>query len=89
MQISAPTEARVLVVADWTIDPHEVVAACAQRRDGAVFVLTVAAWLHGLDWAAGHAHGGASGDRPLRPARLGGVAGRRPLRRGRASGRLT
>jgi hypothetical protein len=51
MQISAPTEARVLVVADWTIDPHEVVAACAQRRDGAVFVLTVPAWLHGLDWA--------------------------------------
>jgi len=51
MQVNASAEARVLVVADWTVDPHEVVAACAERRDGAVFVLMVPAWLHGLDWA--------------------------------------
>jgi hypothetical protein len=40
----------VLVVADWAIDPHAVVAACGERRD-ASFVLVVPAWLHGLDWA--------------------------------------
>src|SRR3954462_1715543 len=44
---------RVLVVADWTVEATEVVAECRRRaeRDPAVFVLTVPAWLHGLDWA--------------------------------------
>jgi hypothetical protein len=51
MQVNARTAARVLVVADWTVDPRDVVAACAERGDEAVFVLTVPAWLHGLDWA--------------------------------------
>jgi hypothetical protein len=51
MQVSAPPEACVLVVADWAVDPHDVVAACVQRPDAALFVLMVPAWLHGLDWA--------------------------------------
>src|SRR4051794_16332030 len=49
MQANAPTAARVLVVADWMVDARAVVTACAQRGDA--FVLTVPAWLHGLDWA--------------------------------------
>jgi hypothetical protein len=43
-------EARVLVVADWTVDPQAVVAACAEREGAASFILTVPARLHGLDW---------------------------------------
>src|SRR4051794_25711570 len=45
--------ARVLVVADWRIDPHAVVAAAARRHSHseASFGLIVPAWLHGLDWA--------------------------------------
>ena len=39
----------VLLVADWTVEPHTVVAE-AKRRDGA-FGIVVPAWLHGLDWA--------------------------------------
>jgi hypothetical protein len=44
---------RVLVVADWTVEATDIVAECRRRaeRDAAVFVLTVPAWLHGLDWA--------------------------------------
>jgi hypothetical protein len=44
---------RVLVVVDWTVEAADVVAECRRRaeRDPAVFVLTVPAWLHGLDWA--------------------------------------
>ena len=44
---------RVLVVADWTVDPHEVVSECRRRaaEHPALFILTVPAWLHGLDWA--------------------------------------
>ena len=47
------TDARILVVADWTVDPHAVVAACSRHdeRDPTSFVLLVPAWLHGLDWA--------------------------------------
>jgi hypothetical protein len=46
------TRERVLLVADWTVDPHAVVAAaCAQADDRSVsFRLLVPAWLHGLDW---------------------------------------
>ena len=45
--------ARVLLVTDWRIDPHAVVAAAARRhsRSEASFGLLVPAWLHGLDWA--------------------------------------
>jgi hypothetical protein len=45
--------ARLLVVADWTIDPGAVVAALRRRADeqAAAFTLVVPAWLHGLDWA--------------------------------------
>lgn len=44
--------ARVLVVADWAVDPDAVVAACRRRAaEGDVaFALLVPAWLHGLDW---------------------------------------
>jgi hypothetical protein len=44
---------RVLVVADWAIDPQGVVEACARRMDDSPsdFTLLVPAWLHGLDWA--------------------------------------
>jgi hypothetical protein len=49
--IDEPT--RVLVVVDWTVEATDVVAECRRRseRDPALFVLTVPAWLHGLDWA--------------------------------------
>lgn len=44
---------RVLVVADWTVDPGEVVRECRRRaaEHPALFILSVPAWLHGLDWA--------------------------------------
>ena len=44
---------RVLVVADWTVDPRGVVRECRRRaiEHPALFILTVPAWLHGLDWA--------------------------------------
>ena len=44
---------RVLVVADWTVEATDVVAACRRRAEGerALFILMVPAWLHGLDWA--------------------------------------
>ena len=44
---------RVLVVADWGVDPQAVIAAC-DRRDAegpSSFALLVPAWLHGIDWA--------------------------------------
>jgi hypothetical protein len=43
----------VLLAADWTVDPHAVVAAASRRAsDGpATFGLVVPAWLHGFDWA--------------------------------------
>ena len=44
---------RVLLVADWAIDPHAVVRQ-ATRHDQmhpTVYGLLVPAWLHGLDWA--------------------------------------
>ena len=43
----------VLLVADWNVDPHAVIAAAARREQhgAATFGLLVPAWLHGLDWA--------------------------------------
>ena len=43
----------VLVVADWALDPHAVVAELVQRASGReiTWSLLVPAWLHGLDWA--------------------------------------
>lgn len=43
----------VLVVADWSVDPYGIVAACRRRAaEGEVtFAIVVPAWLHGLDWA--------------------------------------
>lgn len=50
-----PTNAttRVLLVTDWNVDPHAVVAAASRRaeRSPAIFGLLVPAWLHGLGWA--------------------------------------
>lgn len=43
---------RLLVVADWEADPHEVVRACIRRanqREQSIALL-VPAWLHGADW---------------------------------------
>ena len=45
--------ARRLLVADWTVDPRDVVASAARldgSRPGELAVL-VPAWLHGIDWA--------------------------------------
>jgi hypothetical protein len=44
---------RVLVVADWTLDPHSVVAELLRRASErhVTWSLLVPAWLHGLDWA--------------------------------------
>jgi hypothetical protein len=44
---------RVLLVSDWTVDPHAVVAAATRRLDAgpARFGLLIPAWLHGVDWA--------------------------------------
>jgi hypothetical protein len=41
-----------LVVVDWTIDPHRVVATCCERAaEGPMaFTIVAPAWLHGLDW---------------------------------------
>ena len=46
-----PPHERVLVVADWTVDPHAVVAAVCRRLPDARLALVVPARLHGLDWA--------------------------------------
>jgi hypothetical protein len=43
------TRPRVLLVADWTVEPETVVTE-ATRCEGA-FGIVVPAWLHGLDWA--------------------------------------
>ena len=44
--------ARVLVVADWAVDPHGVLAACRRRAasGAARFAIVVPARLHGIDW---------------------------------------
>jgi hypothetical protein len=46
------TPVRILVVADWTVDPRAVIEACRTRaaQSPASFTLVVPAWLHGLDW---------------------------------------
>jgi len=50
---SAPSPApnRLLLVADWTVDPRVVVDAVNVGRDASAFGLVVPARLHGLDWA--------------------------------------
>jgi hypothetical protein len=51
MDIRPPHAPRILAVADWTVDPGAVIAACKPRAEqGASFILMVPAWLHGLDW---------------------------------------
>src|SRR4051794_14543400 len=51
MDINRAHAPRILVVADWTVDPAAVVAACKPSAEqGASFILVVPAWLHGLDW---------------------------------------
>ncbi len=47
------TSQRLLIVADWTVDPQSVVAAVASttRKESASLTLVLPAWLHGLDWA--------------------------------------
>lgn len=49
---AVPAGERVLVIADWSADPHAVIAACVRRASEgrARFALVVPAWLHGLDW---------------------------------------
>lgn len=44
---------RVLVVADWALDPHAVIAELLRHASGrrVTWSLLVPAWLHGLDWA--------------------------------------
>jgi hypothetical protein len=52
MDVNTSTVARVLVIADWAVDPDAVIAACRRRaaESAATFALVVPAWLHGLDW---------------------------------------
>jgi hypothetical protein len=45
------TASRLLIVADWTVDPDRVVAAARHRRKATELGLVVPARLHGLDWA--------------------------------------
>lgn len=70
---------RVLVVADWAIDPHGVVEACTRRVDDGPSDLTllVPAWLHGLDWAGDPKASVPCAQRQLANIRL--VAGARGL----------
>src|SRR4051812_15036747 len=66
-----PAGQRVLLVADWAVDPHEVVAeACRQhsRRWDTAFGVLVPAWLHGIDWA-----GDPRGSVPCARRQLGSI----------------
>jgi hypothetical protein len=49
---SPPTPGRVLLVADWNVDPRAIVGAACRRaeRGQAAFGLVVPAWLHGVEW---------------------------------------
>jgi hypothetical protein len=53
MHHDPPDFTRVLAVADWTLQPHPVVARLARYAETrpVAFGLVVPAWLHGLDWA--------------------------------------
>ena len=57
IEIRTPAEAgaprRVLAVADWSLDPHVVVASLSAHDQGrrTVYGLLVPASLHGVDWA--------------------------------------
>jgi hypothetical protein len=44
---------RVLVIADWKVDPQAVVRAVSRQLDPGQtsLALLVPAWLHGIDWA--------------------------------------
>src|SRR4051795_11744321 len=45
---------RLLLVTDWTVDPHAVIEEASRRtseRPGTSFGILVPAWLHGVDWA--------------------------------------
>jgi hypothetical protein len=67
MSLTTTPATRVLVVADWTVDPHAIVAAASARRhEGAcTFALRIPAWLHGVDWA-----GDPSASRPCAERQL-------------------
>ena len=70
--------ARILVVADWTIDPHGVIAACVKRaaQRGSSFGLLVPAWLHGADWVGDPAASAPCAQRQLETlVQLGACAG--------------
>jgi hypothetical protein len=47
---SPPAPDRVLLVADWNVDPQAVVDAARSRHQDAGMALLVPARLHGLDW---------------------------------------
>jgi hypothetical protein len=46
----ARPQGRLLVLADWTVDPHGVVSALSRHSRQSSVALLVPAWLHGLDW---------------------------------------
>lgn len=46
---SQATDRRVLVVADWSVDPRAV-AACLRKRPATSLAVLVPASLHGIDW---------------------------------------
>jgi hypothetical protein len=80
MDVKASTHAgaRVLVVADWTVDPYGVIAGCRRRAaDGrTAFALVVPAWLHGLDWVGDPYAGRPCAARQLEALeRIAGAAG--------------
>jgi hypothetical protein len=57
----------VLVVADWTVDPHAVVGALSRRaaERPTTWSFLVPAWLHGLDWAGDPRASGPCAERAL------------------------
>ena len=70
--------ARVLVVADWAVDPYGVIAAARRRstQGTATFALVVPAWLHGIDWVGDpHASRPCAARQPEALERIAGAAG--------------
>jgi hypothetical protein len=57
----------VLVVADWTVDPHEVIRTLSRRaaERPTTWSFVVPAWLHGLDWAGDPRASGPCAERTL------------------------
>jgi hypothetical protein len=75
---AANAAARILVVSDWTVDPHAVIALCRTRaaQRAVSFALVVPAWLHGLDWVGDPAASAPCAQSQLqRLAELGARAG--------------